>query len=669
MQQIQISVQMLKRVIAHLNNFISNSCRPNPKYTKNKAQEEAFYLRNKTVINLEILMIFFFILNLLRGQTSLFNSILAISCCITIILFLFLTCRLHPEVFNISYNIIVAAYGPNVVTGHICGVYGAWLGTLTFPIFVLLFTGSKIHFILQGILQILFLNTIYQPKMKTAVEEMSPEMFVYSFSRTSNVMIVLNIVFVMCFQIFLQKAYTKLMDTEKKREELERQKIFLLSFSHELRNLINSLMGNVKLASLENIGTKAKSFLQNADLCGELLVHLVNNILDTGKVEVGDLEINSSIVDIYETIEKIWGVCFELIRRKDLRGVLRVQSHLPRMLKIDHYRLTQILLNLVGNAVKFTERGCIDLNMEWIDGESRVTNKNFIPHPFCEDEESELNEGMFEKNQNISKIDGSMLSLNLLKKKTSDENATTTKKKGILRIVVTDTGCGMSKESLKHIFKKFSQVNRDVSKRNLGTGLGLFITRELCERMGGQIRVYSKEDKGSCFIICIPTEVADDNPQVRIRTCSMMAMTIQARLKAIIVDDMELNRNIFRGLFDRLNIETIDTAQDGQEAFEKYKDLISRGNNLDLIILDIDITDGKTSVEKIREFETRNGLKPCTIIMMSGNCSETEIAEYLSKKGKIRADRFLKKPISLNQLSDAVSQNYKDKRKKSIPSF
>ena len=666
-----MSVQIVSGVIAHLNNLINNSCRPNPKYTKNKAQEEAFYLRNKTVINLEILMIFFFILNLLRGQTSLFNSLIAITCCITVILLLLITCRLHPEVFNISYNIIVAAYGPNVITGHLCGVYGAWLGTLTFPIFVLLFTGSKIHFILQGILQILFLNTIYQPKMKTAVEEMSAEMFVYSFSRTSNIMIVLNIVFVMCFQIFLQKAYTKLLDTEKKKEELERQKTFLLSFSHELRNLINSLMGNVKLASLEIICMKSKSFLQNADLCGELLLHLVNNILDTGKVEIGDLEINSSIVNIYEAIEKIWGVCFELIKRKDLRGVLRVQSHLPRMLKIDHYRLTQILLNLVGNAVKFTERGSVDLNMEWIDGESRVTNKNFSPHPFCDDEESELCEGVFEKKQNFSKIDGSMLSLNSLKKKNSQEDGTTTKKKGILRIVVTDTGCGMSNESLKHIFEKFSQVNSDVSKRNLGTGLGLFITRELCERMGGQIRVYSKEDKGSCFIICIPTEIAEDRTPARIRTCSMMTMTIQERLKAIIVDDMELNRNIFKGFFDRLNIETIETAQNGHEAFEKYKDLISNGNNPDLITLDIDIPvmDGKKSAEKIREFETRNGLEPCTIIMMSGNCNEAEIAECLNKKGKIRADEFLKKPISLDQLSDAVSQNYKNKRNKSIPSF
>ena len=142
--------------------------------------------------------------------------------------------------------------------------------------------------------------------MLKSVTSMSPEAFTASLTKVSHTMCFLNIAVVVCLQVSLQKAYDRISIAEQKRDEFERQKTFLLGFSHELRNLLNSLLGNIKLANMEPLPPKAKDFIKTADLFGEMLLQLVNNILDTGKAEIGDLEINPAPTNIYQTLERVW---------------------------------------------------------------------------------------------------------------------------------------------------------------------------------------------------------------------------------------------------------------------------------------------------------------------------------------------------------------------------
>ena len=139
------------------------------------------------------------------------------------------------------------------------------------------------------------------------------------------------------------------------------------------------------------------------------LLHLVNNIVDTGKVEIGELEVNPTPNAIGSLLEKVWGVCAQLIKTKRLNGRMYVKDNLPDMVSVDHHRLMQILLNLVGNAIKFTDTGSILIDVQWLSGEDEVTEESFEPCPFDED-------GLFEKikavgilNKNFRCLDAGLL--------------------------------------------------------------------------------------------------------------------------------------------------------------------------------------------------------------------------------------------------------------------
>jgi len=334
------------------------------------------------------------------------------------------------------------------------------------------------------------------------------------------------------------------------------------------------------------------------------------------------------------------------------------------MLKIDHYRLTQIFLNIVGNAVKFTETGSIDITVEWIDNADQVKEEHFEPYPY---DEGDLSEGTFEKNQQCSALNANFMTVNstCIKVHPAKIIRNQTSHKGILKIVITDTGSGIGKEDLEKLFQKFVQVTSDHSKRKLGTGLGLFITKEVCEKMDGRIKVYSKEGKGSCFILCLPVLPLAISQQDKIhRDLCLRDMrnhkeATDFNFKALVVDDEQLSQNILTVFLNKLKCEVVETAANGQEAVAKYIKHSSSGSGLVNIVtmdLTMPVMDGKQASEKIREYETSRKFEPCILIIISGNCSESEMTECLNPKGKIRANAFLKKPATLEELFKIISQ-------------
>ena len=252
---------------------------------------------------------------------------------------------------------------------------------------------------------------------------------------------------------------------------LEQQKTFIYSFSHELRNSINSLLGNLQLVLQEALPSKTKEMINIAKVCGEILLHNINNVLDTGKHEIGKLEVNPAPTHLHELLQRTWGIYTELFRQKKLKNQLRIDKGLPPVLEIDSHKINQILLNLVGNSIKVTEKGAVAATVKWLE-HSVISDKCFEPIPY-----DETDEGLFEKEENLSTVNPSRFSDSVPgflgvqndNRRHSNEghllhSRSQQESRGVLKIVVKDTGSGMKKEALDKLFQKFSQVSEVVSQ-------------------------------------------------------------------------------------------------------------------------------------------------------------------------------------------------------------
>ncbi len=461
----------------------------------------------------------------------------------------------------------------------------------------------------------------------------------------------------------LDKRAIELLKTKKNLESaLEQQKTFIFSFSHELRNPINSLLGNLQLVmQSEALSAKAAEMINIAKVCGEILLHNINNMLDTGKHEIGKLEVNPLPTQVHELFQRAWSIYCELLSRKKLKGQLRIEKDLPGVVKIDSQKVNQILLNLIGNSIKFTEKGSLSVTVKWLRcGE--VTDKCFEPIPY-----DDTDEGIFEKEENVSAINTSQFSdsvpgfLGLGHDRRHTNSCAelicpAQESKGILKIIVKDTGSGMKKEALEKLFKKFSQVSEDASQRQIGTGLGLFITREICNAMKGEIRAYSKAGVGSTFVVCIPTiSLPIDNVQ-RAGSEFINDQLTAKSLKALVADDSPFNVNLACNYFTEFGASVVSVAYNGYDAFRKYRECKLSNMQLDIVTLDIDmpVMDGRTACDKIRQFERENRLKPTIIILISGNYDKEQIDEYINPEQGHRADYFLRKPVSFTEFSRAI---------------
>ena len=282
---------------------------------------------------------------------------------ITISLFL-IFCRSNINIFETYLLILCNLYIPITAwTNPDFGCYGMVL-SIVMPAFLLLVTLRKSFFLVTSIFQILVLNLVLRDKIINQFLLSDPVELGKSLILTHSV--VLFHVCIFCW-IFCTKfqASQKVVETyEKQEKEQKRQRLFFLRFSHGFRNPLNSLLGNLQLALLHDLPSDIQEKLKSAKICGELILSMVNNILDRGKHEIGNLEFTPSPTRVVEALTKIWGVCSELIKERGLQGYLYIEKSVPKVLKIDQYRISQILLNLVGNSIKYTEKGSIDICLQ-----------------------------------------------------------------------------------------------------------------------------------------------------------------------------------------------------------------------------------------------------------------------------------------------------------------
>ena len=427
---------------------------------------------------------------------------------------------------------------------------------------------------------------------------------------------------------------------------LESRDSFILSFSHETRNPLNGIMGNLHLLSDVEVCPKAKMYLQRANICAKILNNILLTILDsrrTGQSAV-DIILKPQQIDMAVFIQEIWTLCREIIRTKAITPILEVSPRFPRWLVFDPERITQVAMNLVSNAMKFTQKGYIRLSFDWKpENEGAVDRRNETVF-FTSLGKQRGNEGGKDYNCGYNS--------DWFHKPQREE-------KGSLVISVEDTGCGIKKEHQKIIFEKFSQVTADAELKSLGLGLGLWIAKTIIKLHGGEITLKSEEGVGSCFTGTVATVA---NPyEGEKRSMKQLESTEkphleykQSMLRALIVEDSPINQKIHSELLKKCGFTHIEVAADGQEGVSLFK---KRGKNyFDLVTMDLEmpVMKGKKAITLMREWETDIGARPTKIIVISGNAVDKEVNECLDPKGDIRADAFLTKPCSYKTLTDTL---------------
>jgi len=652
----------MNSVLSKLRGGIRTLCQPNPKVYTNPETHQAMWNRNMTSTYTSLIYnILSVIFTRYSGYSDSANQF-QITASILVFLAFIILCRSYRRVFHYLYALFVIFLG-SIVLEKIPDSQYVWLGhTFVLLPYIMTACGDIKLAVFLGAFQIYTYFVKFKQSFIYLVRETEPEIFADKFVKTILFWFIITLMYNISLVKAIEKSSKELSVTKCALEvALDHQKTFIYSFSHELRNPINSLLGNLQLVLQgEILSTKATQMIRVAKVCGEVLLHGINNVLETGKHDIGKLEVNPVPTRIQELFERTWGIYEELLKQKKLESKVKIDKTMPPVLKIDAHKVNQVLLNLIGNSIKFTQHGSITVACNWLK-EKEVNDECFEPKPFDEEDE-----GIFEKDENMSGIRSykfSRMKSNLIAKKelVRSERRVCTQEQGeeeagVLKIIVKDTGSGMKKEALDQLFKKFSQVSENISERQIGTGLGLFITREICQTMNGEIRAYSRFGVGSAFVVCIPTISLPFNAIQRADYDLIMKQLSERRLKALVADDSPFNVDLISEYFSKFGGSMVSIAYNGYDAFIKYKETRKANLDIDCVVLDIDmpLMNGKMVCEKIRQFERENRLKPAVIILMSGNYDKEKIEDYVDPRNGNKADCFLKKPVSFDEFSCAI---------------
>ncbi len=299
---------------------------------------------------------------------------------------------------------------------------------------------------------------------------------------------------------------------------------FIANMSHEIRTPMNGIMGLVHLSlQMEPLPPALRNYLEKIDSSAKVLLHIINDILDFSKIEAGKLEIEHIHFQLMEVLESTIQPLVSSITEKGLEVFFDIEESIPMDLVGDPTRLGQVIMNLVGNAIKFTHEGHIIIRV----GKVRVTPSQ-----------------------------------------------------AVLRFAVEDTGIGIEPGSLLRLFEAFTQADTSISRRYGGTGLGLTICKQLVALMGGEIAVESALGKGSTFIFTATFE----REQASILQENTLPNTLSGQ-KVLIVDDSSISRQILRNYIESYGAE-VDEAADGESAIRVFSARQNLGFSYFAVVLD-----------------------------------------------------------------------------------
>lgn len=385
-----------------------------------------------------------------------------------------------------------------------------------------------------------------------------------------------------------KKTELELKTAKEAAEESNRAKSeFLANMSHEIRTPLNGIMGMIDLAEQTELNHEQRDYLHTAKICASSLLQVINDILDFSKMEAGKLILEEINFDIKTLIEETVKFHTSYAIRKGLELDYSFSSSIPQYIKGDPYRLRQVLNNLINNAIKFTDRG-----------EVLVSIKNIA----CEGEDI------------------------------------------ILKFTVKDTGIGISNEELKRLFKKFSQVDGSITRKYGGTGLGLVITKQLIELMGGSIRVESERNRGSSFYFQLRLKLGERPKEKTVRETAELRSVKQ--LKLLLAEDDQINRVVISSMLQKVghHVEAVTNGQEALAACQRHL--------YDAVLMDIQmpIMDGIEATRAIRMIEGPG--KNIPIIAVTAFALKGDRERFLS----MGMDGYISKPIQMEELYSTLEE-------------
>ncbi|TBN42596.1 response regulator [Paracoccus subflavus] len=353
-------------------------------------------------------------------------------------------------------------------------------------------------------------------------------------------------------------------------EQASRAKgMFLATMSHEIRTPINAIIGFCHLIQRSTLDSRQRDQITKIKSAGVTLLRLVNDILDLSKNEAGHLTLDEVVFDPRAGLSHLVQMLSEPLHKKNLRIEMHLDPQIPALLAGDATRLNQVLTNLLGNAIKFTDNGTITIV-------ARVVKRS-----------------------------GDMIEI---------------------ETAISDNGIGMTAEQLSRMFTPFMQADSSTTRRFGGTGLGLAICRQIVEQMNGWIRAESEPGQGSTFTIMTPLRV----PEYQTRSSAMPSDEVR-QLRILLVDDNPIVLRIMQEIFAQWDM-AIDTADSGNLALTLARRALQTNRPYDLVILDWKMP-GMDGVETLHALRDAFGTVPVPFTMMMTSYNIEEVRQDAAGKG------------------------------------